>query len=73
MQTILWFAGICAMWYALKFVFMVFKRLGNKNSINDVLDRMEEGMSDAADKVAKSWKQRKKRKKASNKPIVTIR
>lgn len=73
MQTILWIAGVLAMWTCIKFVFLVFKRLGSKNSMNDMLDRMEDSMTEGADKVAGYWKERKKRKKESEKPIVTIR
>lgn len=71
MQTIIWFAGVLATWYGLKFVFMVFKRLGSKNTIDDVLDRAEQKMADAADSVAGYCK--KKRKKKEEQPIVTIR
>lgn len=74
MQTILWFAGVLAVWTGLKFVFMVFKRLSSKNSMNNLLDRMEDGMADAADTVANGWKNRKTRKrKEEERPIVTIR
>ena len=71
MQTILWIAGVLAMWTGIKFVFLVFKRLGSKNSMNDLLDRMEDGMADAAGKVANGIKNRKK--KDDNRPVVTIR
>ena len=74
MQTILWLAGVLATWTAIKFVFMVFKRLGSKNSMNDVLDRMEDGMADAAGKVAAKVKDRKtRRSRQEEQPIVTIR
>jgi len=72
MQTILWFAGVLAVWTGLKFVFMVFKRLGSKNSMNDLIDRMEDGMADAADTVAGYCKKTRRRKKEEQ-PIVTIR
>ena len=73
MQTILWIAGVLAMWTCIKFIFLVFKRLGSKNSMNDLLDRMEDGMVDGADKVAGYFKQKKRKKEESEKPIVTIR
>ena len=73
MQAILWFAGVLAVWTGLKFVFMVFKRLGSKNSMNDLIDRMEDGMADAADTVAGYCKKQRKRKKEEERPIVTIR
>lgn len=72
MQTILWFAGVLAMWTGLKFVFMVFKRLGSKNTMNDILDRAEDSMSDAAETVAGYIKKNRKRKKEEQ-PVVTIR
>lgn len=70
MQTILWFAGVLATWYGLKFVFMVFKRLGSKNTINDILDRAEDRMADGADQVAGYFKRKGKKKEQ---PVVTIR
>ena len=72
MQVILWFAGVLAIWTGLKFVFMVFKKLGSKNSMNDLLDRMEDGMAEGADKVAGYMKSKRKGRK-EEKPIVTIR
>ena len=73
METILWFAGVLATWYGLKFVFMVFKRLGSKNTINDLLDRAEDSMANAADSVAGYCKKTRRRKKEQEQPIVTIR
>jgi len=70
MQTILWFAGVLATWYGLKFVFMVFKRLGSKNTINDILDRAEDKMAEGADEVAGYFKRKGKKKEQ---PVVTIR
>ena len=70
MQTIFWFAGVLATWYGLKFVFMVFKRLGSKNTINDILDRAEDRMADGADQVAGYFKRKGKKKEQ---PVVTIR
>ena len=51
MKLILTFISIMAVWTALKFCFMVFKRLGSKNSMNDLIDRMEDGMAEGAEKV----------------------
>lgn len=75
MELVLWLAGVMATWTAIKFVFMVFKRLGNKNSMNDVIDRMEDGMTDAAEKVAGYLKKQKGKRKSKEeeRPIVTIR
>lgn len=73
METIVWLAGVLATLYGIKFVFLVFKRLGSKNNINSVLDRMEDSMGEAAGKVANGIKNRKARKKEAERPIVTIR
>lgn len=75
MKLILTLAGLMAVWTGLKFVFLVFKRLGNKNAMNDLIDRMEDGMSEGADKVAGYVKSRKRkaRKKEKEQPMVTIR
>jgi len=73
MKLILTLAGFLAVWTGLKFVFLVFKRLGSKNAMNDLIDRMEDGMVDGADKVAGYWKNRNRKKKDEEKPIVTIR
>jgi hypothetical protein len=73
METILWFAGVLAMWTGIKFVFMVFKRLGSKNTMNNLIDRMEDGMAEAADNVAGYYEKRKRRKRDEERPIVTIR
>ena len=65
---------VMAVWTALKFVFLVFKRLGNKNAMNDLIDRMEDGMVQGADTVAGYIKKnRRKEKKEEERPIVTIR
>ena len=72
MELVLSLAGLLAVWTGLKFVFLVFKRLGNKNAMNDLIDRAEDGIEDAADKVAGYWKKRKHEKK-EERPVVTIR
>lgn len=64
--------GVMTIWTALKFVFLVFKRLGNKNAMNELIDKMEDGMSDGAEKVAGYIKKSRKAKKEEQ-PIVTIR
>lgn len=65
---------VMAVWTALKFVFLVFKRLGNKNAMNDLIDKMEDGMVQGADTVAGYIKKNRKRsKKEEERPIVTIR
>lgn len=73
MQFILWLAGILAMWTVIKFIFMVFKRLGSRNTMNDVLDRAEKGMDSAAKTVAGYVQKNRSRKKERKEcPIVTI-
>lgn len=70
LQFILWMAGLFATWVGLKFVFLLFKRLGSRNALNDVIDRAEDGLAGAADKVAGAWKARRKNEE---KVRVTIR
>lgn len=64
---------VMAVWTALKFVFLVFKRLGNKNAMNDLIDKMEDGMVQGADTVAGYIKKNRKKSKEEERPIVTIR
>ena len=64
---------IMAIWTGLTFVFEVFKRLRNKNRMNDLIDKMEDGMSDGADKVVGYFKKSKRKEKEKEQPIVTIR
>ena len=71
MQLILTIAGIMAVWTGIKFVYLVFKRLGSRNSMNGLIDRMENGIDEGASKVAGYLK--KKKKKDEEQPIVTIR
>lgn len=61
-QFIVWMVSVLATWVALKFVFLLFKRLGSRNSIEQVIDGAENKLSEAADKVAGAWKARKKEK-----------
>lgn len=61
-QFIVWMVSVLATWVALKFVFLLFKRLGSRNSIEQVIDGAENKLSEAADKVAGAWKSRKKEK-----------
>ena len=75
MKLVLTIAGILAVWTCIKFVFLVFKRLGSKNSMNDMIARMEDRMAEGAETVAgyiKRTRRNKKRKKKEE-PIVTIR
>lgn len=70
MNLIITLIGFLALWTVLKFVFLVFKRLGSKNNMNKFIDGMEYKMSEGADKVATAWKNRKR--KEPEKPTVTI-
>ena len=65
--------GIMAIWTCLKFVFLVFKRLGNKNRMNDLIEQMEDKMAEGADTVAGYIKKNRKKPKEEERPIVTIR
>lgn len=76
MKLILTLVGFLAIWTCVKFVFLVFKRLGSKNNMNDLIDRMEDGMANSADRVAgyiRKQKKIKKKRKKEEQPIVTIR
>ena len=64
---------VMAIWTCMKFVFLVFKRLGNKNAMNDLIDKMEDGMVNSADTVAGYIKKNRRKPKEKEQPIVTIR
>lgn len=64
---------IMAIWTGLTFVFEVFKRLRNKNRMNDLIDKMEDGMVNGADTVAGYIKKNRRKPKEKEQPIVTIR
>lgn len=74
MNVVWWFAGLFATVYAIKILFKfmhkVYKRLTDEDRIDTMLDKAEEGMDHAADKVAGYWKRKKAEKE---RPIVTIR
>lgn len=81
MNLIITLVSVLAVWTGLKFVFLVFKRLGSKNSMNDFIDGIGEKMNEKADEFAgylkKKEKERKRKarmKKAEeDRPVVTIR
>lgn len=73
MKLVWMYVCICAIILALKFVRRVFKRLGDSMTMDDAIDRIENGMDNAADKVAGYFKGRKRKRKEEEKPIVTIR
>lgn len=64
---------IMAIWTGLTFVLEVFKRLRNKNRMNDLIDKMEDGMVNGADTVAGYIKKNRRKPKEKEQPIVTIR
>lgn len=68
MKLILTIVCFLALWTAIKFVFLVFRRLGNKNNMNRFIDGCEDKMYDAADRVANKFRS----KKGKEKPEVTI-
>ena len=74
-EVIWWFIGLVVsiqvLRLAIKFINKVFKRLGNDRSLDAMLDRAEDSMDNAADKVAGYFKS--KRRKKEEQPIVTIR
>ena len=70
MEIVWWLAGILASLTACKFVFAVFKRIGSKATLEEVIDRAEEGITNGANKIADKLKKRKEEK--HEKPIVTI-
>lgn len=77
MNIILWFATVFATFYGIKIVFRfikrVYKRLGDEERIDSILDGAEERLDQAADNVAGYFKKRRKSKKEDERPIVTIR
>lgn len=77
MMNLVWtYITICVVLLALKFVHRVYKRMGDRTNMDDVIDRANEKMNDAADKVAGYWKEtknKKRSKKDEERPIVTIR
>ena len=76
-NVVWWFVGLVvsiqAMRLLFKFINKVFKRLGSDRNIDSMLDRAEDSMDNAADKVAGYFKERKRKKQEEERPIVTIR
>lgn len=76
-NVVWWFVGLVvsiqAMRLLFKFINKVFKRLGSDRNIDSMLDRAEDSMDNAADKVAGYFKEKKRRKQEEERPIVTIR
>ena len=57
----------------LKFMSKVFKRLGSDANIDDVIDSAEDKMDEAADTVAGYFKEKRRKRREKEQPIVTIR
>lgn len=83
MQIVWWLTGVLVTISAIRFVFLVFKKLMTKDNMNDLIDRANEGIHNAANKVVngiekKCYESRKKRARKKreemkkNRPIVTI-
>ena len=63
MNFVWWLTGVLATLAALKFVFLVFRKLTSKESMNAVIERAQEGMHDAANKVVKKIQTKKNNQK----------
>lgn len=77
-NVIWWFVGLILtiniVKLLFKFIHKVFKRLGSDCAIDGLLDRAEDSMDNAADRVAGYFKEKKSRRKTKEEqPIVTIR
>lgn len=73
MQFVWWLTGVLAVILGCKFVIQVFRRLGSKENLEEFIDRAQDGMNAAADRVGNYMKQKRKQKEEKNRPIVTIR
>ncbi len=75
MKLIWWLICFLTLWTILKFVVLVFKRLGSKTSLNRLIDKGEDKMKDGADRFAdwvRSGKREKEKEEDYEKPEVTI-
>ena len=73
MNIIVWFAGVMVTWCGLKFVFRFFKRLGSKSNMDNMIDKVNDSITNSADKFADYCKKGMKKRKEEEQPIVTIR
>ena len=79
-NLVLWFAGIMVTFVGLKFVWVLFRTLFSKESMEDVVDAIGDGIHNASEKVSKSIKKsaqkrraRKKAEKKNDPPLIMIR
>lgn len=74
---VMWFAGILATFAAIKFLMVTFKSLFSKESMQNVLDRVGDGVSSANEKLTEKMKEkvaeRRQRKRDENRAEVVIR
>ena len=74
---IAWFAGILATFAALKFLMVTFKSLFSKQSMQSVLDRVGDGVSNANERLTEKMRskveERRQRKRDENRAEVVIR
>ena len=67
MEFVWWLVSVLATFAAIRFVWMVFRRLTSKENMQLMLDKMNNGMHNTADRVVMWIKKRpKKRKKKKN-------
>lgn len=76
MQFVWWLTGVCFVIALSRFVILVFKRLMSKENMNDLIDKANKGMHDAANKmvdgIEQSRNRRRAKKEEKNRPIVEI-
>ena len=75
MEFVWWLVSVLATFAAIRFVWMVFRRLTSKETMQLMLDKMNNGMHNTADRVAmwiKSKPKKRKKKKNDRKCYVTI-
>lgn len=75
-QLIIWFAGILATIYGLKFVFELFKSLLGKESRENMMEALGESVTKAnkklTNKIKKKSNEMKKKKEEENRAIVRV-
>ena len=76
-QLFIKIAEIAFMVYALRLVLRIFKRLftrlGDPEAIDEQIDKSGNAIDDGVDKVIGYFKNKKRKRKEDEKPIVTIR
>lgn len=63
MKFVFWLTGVCAIIAACKFVILVFKKVTSKENMNEMLDRANYGLQDAANRAASWYDKNKERRK----------